>query len=99
EFEGVAGKTSKLTFIARTMPLSVEDAVSQKVVVSQIGDAISISAPETIESVKIFNLSGAVVNNSTPMSENFNSPSLIKGAYIVEVNMTNSREVVKVVIQ
>ncbi|MGL5013587.1 MAG: T9SS type A sorting domain-containing protein [Bacteroidales bacterium] len=99
EFDGVAGQTAKVTFIARTMPLSVEDAITQKVVVSQIGDAIEVSAPETIKNIKLFNLNGSLVNSSNPMSQTSSIKSIATGAYIVEINMATSREVVKVVIQ
>ncbi|MGL5893621.1 MAG: T9SS type A sorting domain-containing protein [Bacteroidales bacterium] len=99
EFEGVAGKTTKITFFARTMPLSVEDEIAQRVVVSQLGDAIEISAPETIENIKLFNLNGSLVKSSTPMSETSTIKSIATGAYILEINMATSREVVKVVIQ
>jgi len=99
EFDGVAGQTAKVTFIARTMPLSVKDAKTQKVVVSQVGDVIEISAPETIETIKLFNLNGSLVKSSNPMSETCTINSISKGAYIVEINMTTSYEVIKVLIQ
>ncbi|MGL5013589.1 MAG: T9SS type A sorting domain-containing protein [Bacteroidales bacterium] len=99
EFEGVAGSTTKVTFIARSMPLGVGDATAQKVVVSQIGDAIEISSSETIENIKLFNFNGALVKSVNPMSETTTIRSIITGAYIVEINTATSREVVKVVIQ
>jgi len=99
EFDGIAGKTAKITFFARTMPLSVDDDIAQRVVVSQLGDAIEISAPETIENIKLFNLDGSLVKSSTPMSETSTIKSIATGAYILEINMATSREVVKVVIQ
>jgi len=99
EFEGVAGNTTKVTFIARSMPLGVGDATAQKVVVSQIGDAIEISSSETIENIKLFNFNGALVKSVNPMSETTTISSIITGAYIVEINTATSREVVKVVIQ
>jgi len=99
EFDGVAGKTTKITFFARTMPLSVEDEIAQKVTVSQLGDAIEISAPEMIQNVKLFNLNGSLVKSSTPMSERSTINSVETGVYIVEIIMATSREVVKVVIQ
>ncbi|MGL5013585.1 MAG: T9SS type A sorting domain-containing protein [Bacteroidales bacterium] len=99
EFDGVAGQTAKVTFIARTMPLSVEYAITQKVVVSQTGDAIEISSPETIENIKLFNINGMLVKSENPMSEKISIKSIASGAYVVEINMASSREVVKVVIQ
>ncbi|MGL4412162.1 MAG: T9SS type A sorting domain-containing protein, partial [Bacteroidales bacterium] len=99
EFDGVAGETNKVTFIAREMPLSVEDTNRQKITISQVGDAIEISAPEMIESIKLFNLNGSLMMSSTPMNERCTISSIITGAYIIEINTETSREVAKVVIQ
>ncbi|MGL5016151.1 MAG: T9SS type A sorting domain-containing protein [Bacteroidales bacterium] len=96
-FDGVKGQTVKLTLIATPIiPMSDLSPEENDTKVYSYDKEIIVNTKDVINSIRVTDLSGRIVDSIQPEANNINIKVSGSGIYIVEVTTGSSRKIYKV---